>query len=110
VGQPVDDLIRWASDLHATSGVANSVLEKTANRNFAVSDVVSLIERDPALTTRILAAVNSSRYGVSRQISNLQQAVALLGQKTLRTIVLSFSVVKALSADIDERIVDRMPA
>lgn len=104
MGQPVDDLIRWASELHAASGVANSVLETTANPNFVILDVVSLIERDPALTTRVLAAVNSSRYGVSRQISNLQQAVVLVGQKTLRTIALSFSVVKAFSADIDEQI------
>ena len=103
-GQPVDELIRWASELHAASGVANAVLEKTADPNFVISHVVSLIERDPALTARILAAVNSSRYGMSRRISNLQQAVALLGQKTLRTIALSFSVLKAFSADIDERI------
>ena len=104
MGQSVDDLIQWASELHAASGVANSVLEKTSNPNFVISDVVSLIERDPALVTRLLAAVNSSRYGVSRQVSNLQQAVALLGQKTLRAITLSFSVVKAFSKEIDEQI------
>lgn len=100
----MDELIQWASELHVASGVANSVLEKTSKSNFIVAEVVSLIERDPALTTRVLAAVNSSRFGLSRKISNLQQAVAMLGQKTLRTIALSFSVVEAFSADIDERI------
>lgn len=104
MGQPVEELVRWASELHAASGVANTVVEKTANPNFVMSDVVALIERDPALTTRVLAAVNSSRYGMSRQISNLQQAVALLGQKTLRTIALSLSVVSAFSEGIDEQI------
>ena len=100
----MDELIQWASELHAASGVANSVLEKTSKSNFAVAEVVSLIERDPALTTRVLTAVNSSRFGLSRKISNLQQAVAMLGQKTLRTIALSFSMVEAFSTDVDERI------
>lgn len=102
MGQPVDELVRWASELHASSGVANSLLAKIATPNFCMSEVVSLIERDPGLTTRVLAVVNSTRYGMTRQISNLQQAVALLGQKTLRSIALSFSIVKTFSSDMDD--------
>lgn len=100
----MDELIQWALELHAASGVAASVMEKTAKPNFRVADVVSLIERDPALTTRMLTTVNSSRFGLRQKISNLQQAVTLLGQKKLRTIALSFSVVESFTDGVDERI------
>ena len=100
----MDQLIRYASELHAASGVANSVLELTNRDDFVVADLVSVIEHDPALTARVLAAVNSSRFGLTRQISNLQQALAFLGQRTMRTIAMSFSVVNAFSKGVNEHI------
>lgn len=100
----MDQLVRHASELHAASGVASSILELTQRDDFVVQELVSLIEHDPALTARVLSTVNSCRFGLSRQISNLQQAVTLLGRRSLRNIALSFSVVNAFAHEVDRNV------
>ncbi|MFI4874313.1 MAG: HDOD domain-containing protein, partial [Blastopirellula sp. JB062] len=55
-------------------------------------EVKRCIERDPALTVKILRAVNSPLFGLSRQVSDLHQALALLGMKPLELLVLGFSL------------------
>jgi len=58
----------------------------------SVADVARVIEKDQAITTKILRVVNSSFFGFSRQISTIRQAVVLLGYNTIRNTVLSVSV------------------
>ena len=48
--------------------------------------------RDPALVGKILRVVNSSMFGLSRGVSDLNQALALLGTKSVRLLVLGFSL------------------
>ncbi|MCA9218175.1 MAG: HDOD domain-containing protein [Planctomycetales bacterium] len=100
----MQQLIRSASELRAASGVAASVLDLTKNDNFRIADLVKLIERDPALTARMLSAVNACQFGFTRQISNLQQALPILGQRKLRSIALSFSIINTFSSDVDEKV------
>ena len=100
----MDSLIRRASALQSASGVARSVLELTRNEDFVVADLVKCIEMDPALTARLLATVNSARFGLVRRVSNLQQAVTLLGRRTLRTIAVTFSVVDAFKDRVDGKV------
>lgn len=100
----MDSLIRRASELHSASGVARSVLELSQREDFVVEELVSCVEMDPALTARILATVNSARFGLTRQVSNVQQAVTLLGRRTLRTIALSFSVIDAFTQGVNAKV------
>lgn len=68
------------------------VLELTGRPSIDAAQVKSCIERDPALTIKILRAVNSPLFGLSRQVSDLHQALALLGMKPLKLLVLGFSL------------------
>ena len=45
-----------------------------------------------ALVGKILRVVNSSLFGLSREVSDLNQALALLGTKSVRLLVLGFSL------------------
>ena len=56
------------------------------------------IERDPALTAKLLRVVNSSLFGLSRQVTDLNQAIALLGVKALKLLALGFSLTDRLAA------------
>ncbi|WP_207063982.1 HDOD domain-containing protein [Motiliproteus sp. SC1-56] len=51
--------------------------------------IAEIIEQDPALVARVLKMVNSAFFGLKRQISSVQQAVSLLGLRTLRGLALS---------------------
>lgn len=100
----MDSLIRRASEIHSASGVARTLLNLMQNENFSASELGCCIEKDPALALRVLATVNSVRYGAVRRISSIQQAVAMLGRGKLRTIVLTFSVMERLTHGVAARV------
>ncbi|MFP4522855.1 MAG: HDOD domain-containing protein, partial [Fibrobacterota bacterium] len=57
-------------------------------------EVAQYIEQDPALTSKLLKLANSVFYGIPRSISSVRGAVVILGFNTIRSLVLSVSVVK----------------
>ena len=50
------------------------------------------------LTTKILRVVNSSIFGLSHKVSDLGQALALLGTKPLKMLVLGFSLPSGMTS------------
>jgi HD-like signal output (HDOD) protein/FixJ family two-component response regulator len=54
-----------------------------------VSDIVS---RDPAMTAKILQMVNSAFFGLRRHVTDVHQAVTLLGTDTIAALALSVHV------------------
>ncbi len=68
------------------------VLELTNNPQVDTQALKQCLEKDPALTARILQVVNSSLFGLSRKVGDLGQALALLGTVPLKLLVLSFSL------------------
>lgn len=57
--------------------------------NCGAAEIADVVCRDPALAAKILQLVNSSFFGLPRQVTALPQAVAYLGVATLRSLVLS---------------------
>ena len=53
-----------------------------------INEIVKIIEKDPALTTNILASANSPLYSFSKQIISVLQATTLFGAAIIRSMVL----------------------
>jgi HD-like signal output (HDOD) protein/CheY-like chemotaxis protein len=76
----------------------------------SAQSVGSIIEQDPATAAKVLHLVNSSAYSKGRTISNVSQAVALLGMHAVRGLVLMhdlvhvFDVTGGLPADWIDRL------
>lgn len=51
--------------------------------------IAAVVAKDPALTARLLRIVNSSYFGLPNPVSNIQQAVTLIGTRTLRGLALA---------------------
>ena len=104
----LEQLLQQSSQLYTLPGVAIRVLELT-NHPLQVdaAQLKSCIEQDPALTTKVLRVVNSSLFGLSRRVSDLNQALALLGAKPLKLLVLGFSLPDPLFADIAGDVLNR---
>ena len=88
----IERLIESARQLHTLPVVAMEVLELTNNPVVDAQALKQCIERDVALTAKLLRVVNSSLFGLSREVSDLNQALALLGTKPLKLLVLGFSL------------------
>jgi HD-like signal output (HDOD) protein len=60
----------------------------------SAASVGAIIEQDPAATAKVLHLVNSSAYTAGRTVSNVPQAVALLGLHTVRGLVLMHDLIR----------------
>jgi HD-like signal output (HDOD) protein len=55
----------------------------------SLAEIAAIIERDPAMTLKVLQLVNSAYFGAARHVSTVQQAVGRLGLELLKALTLS---------------------
>jgi putative nucleotidyltransferase with HDIG domain len=103
----VDKIVAKLGDLPAMPDVVVKVMELTNDQNVAVSEVSALIERDPALTAKLLKVSNSSYYGMRQVVGTLKLALVILGVREVRNIVLGISVLETLRDSKTERLLVR---
>ncbi len=89
--EDVLDQVIKAGALPTLSTVASKLIEITAREETTAFDIARLIAQDVSLSTKILKVVNSSFYNFPNEVSTIQQAVAILGTRAVRSLVLSFS-------------------
>ena len=82
--------------------VALEVLDLASREDVDLRDFERTIERDQAMSVRILRAVNSSYYGLGRRCGSIRQAVSYLGIQTVKSLVLGFSLERAMDFGDDE--------
>ena len=97
----LQQFVERAGSLYSLPAVAVEVLELTGHSRVDVKALKVCVERDPALTGKLLRVVNSSMFGLSREVTDLNQALALLGVKPLKLLVLGFSLPKGLFSGIE---------
>lgn len=68
------------------------VLNELGSPNYSSQTVAEIVSRDLAMTTRLLQVINSGFYGLPRRITDLTEAVNLLGQETVKTLVLGIQM------------------
>lgn len=98
----IDRLITRAGQLCTLPAVAMKVLELTSDPQVDTRALKQCLENDPALTSKVLRVVNSSLFGLSREVSDLNQALALLGTKPLKLLVLGFSLPSGLFNGVEQ--------
>jgi len=99
-----DAFVQRLDRLHSAPKVAQQVLQITRDPSSKIDELVRCIEHDPGLAAKILQVVNSSKYGVSRQIISIKHAVSYLGKETIRMLTVSFSMVESLTKGSKGRI------
>jgi diguanylate cyclase (GGDEF)-like protein len=62
-----------------------------------LADLAGVIGRDPGLAARVLRIANSSFYARRRNVSNLRDALVVLGINAAISLALGFSLVRSLS-------------
>jgi HD-like signal output (HDOD) protein len=78
------------------------------NDNSDAGDLVRVIEKDPAIVTRVLKMANSSTYRRSdTEITNIQNAVVRLGYKTICHIATTTGVFSVFPVGKEQKSLDR---
>ena len=79
--------------------IAAKLLELVSQPDARIADITKVISADPKLSARLIDYCNSPLVASSRVVSSLQQAIPLLGMRTLRLLSLSFSVMDTRGDD-----------
>ena len=82
-------------------------MRKLNDPTSSVSDVSKSLSRDEGLVLRVLKLANSAAYGMTRNISNISEAIALLGYKSVSNIILAAQVYSAMDKGLSGYALDR---
>lgn len=81
--------------LHQVGGIPSlplvyqRVMVEIQSPDSSAASVARIIEQDPGMSAKLLQVVNSAGVGLAHEVSNVQQAVSLLGLEHMRTLVLA---------------------
>jgi two-component system cell cycle response regulator len=84
--------LKATGKLPSPKGIALSIIRLLQRDDFRITDLVQLVQSDPAIAGRILYFANAAAFGRSRPIASLQRAVVALGSFRVRDLVLGLSV------------------
>jgi HD-like signal output (HDOD) protein/GGDEF domain-containing protein len=103
----VQQFVERTGQLYSLPAVAAEVLRLTGEPQIDPRELRQCIESDPALAARVLRVVNSSLFGPTRPVTDLNQALALLGIRPLKMLVLGFSLPKELFTGLEAEVLAR---
>ena len=72
------------------------------NPDFAMSDIEAVIDKDPAISARLLRMANSAYFGLAVEIATVSRAISLLGSQQIHELVLATSVSDTFSGISNE--------
>jgi len=81
-----------STQLPAMPQSALRILEVSRDPNAGAAELAVPIETDPGLTVQVLRFVNSSYFGFPNEISNVKQAITLVGMRTVKNFALYSAV------------------
>lgn len=99
-------VIEQVDNLPALPAIVSRLIKVVNSPDSSADDAAKLIQKDQALTTKMLRLANSAFYGIPRSISSVTSAVVILGFNTIRSFVLSASVMKMFSSP-QRRVIER---
>ncbi len=94
------DLLKTIDSIPALPQSVQEVERVYHDPNSSFEAFQKVIEKDPLLTADILRAANAPLYGLKRQVTNVQQAVALLGRDIVRTFALRSALEQSFTLNL----------
>lgn len=92
----IERRLQLCQSLPTLPAVAMEVLRLCQQEEFDMSELAKIIGKDPALTAKILKVANSPLFNLRREVTKVSQAIVWLGVQSVRTLALSFSLVRGL--------------
>ncbi|MBQ7262691.1 MAG: HDOD domain-containing protein [Synergistaceae bacterium] len=100
-------IISKLKDIKSFPQFVLETLRKLNDPTSSATDVAQSLSRDEGLVLRVLKLANSAAYGMSRHISNISEAIAMLGYKNVSNIVLAASVYSVMDKGLSGYALDR---
>jgi len=92
INEQLKDKIQHVANLPTLPQVATHLLRIINEPLTSSSDVANVIGQDISLSSKVLRLANSAFYGIPHSITNINNAIVVLGFKVINTMVLSLTV------------------
>jgi diguanylate cyclase (GGDEF)-like protein len=99
MNQALLEQLKVSPQLPSLPAIAIQALAMARQENVNISEIADLISNDPALSSKILKTVNSSFYGLPKQVSTISHALVILGMQAVKTLALGFSLLTNLKGN-----------
>ena len=83
--------------------IATEIIRATREDRVSVNQILPILEKDPPLAMKVLKMANSAYYGIRERVTSLRHAVVIIGLEQLTGLALSFSVIKSVNNDQEQR-------
>ena len=90
--ETLQKLISGVGELPSLPSVYQEIVACLQSDEASVVTIGRIIEKDIAMTTKILQLVNSAFFGIANPVTSIEQAVSFLGLDILGTLVLGHGV------------------
>lgn len=100
--EKIDEIIDLVNNSYISSieKVVTEIIRVINDSRSSAKDLKEIIEVDPPLTGKVLRRANSAFYARRRRISEIQQAIILIGFDTVKDLALSQKVYELFTNDI----------
>ena len=88
----LSDIIARVHTVPSLPEVVTQVCRLVNDSSSDAKQVNAIMVKDAAMASKMLRLVNSVYYGLNEPVHDLEQAIVILGFKTIRSIALSVSV------------------
>jgi len=88
LGKPsIQDVIRKIDRLPQLPEAALRLVKLMEDPDISAHNIAEVVKVDPELTSQVLRLCNSAHYGLRQKVETVQQAVAMIGFKALKSMV-----------------------
>lgn len=95
----MNEAVKTIHRLPPLSEIATDLLSSMGRENIDIDILAEKLSRDQALVATTLRLANSSFYGMSYRVTRIHEAFAVLGLKTMRTLVTAAAVSNGFITD-----------
>jgi HD-like signal output (HDOD) protein len=92
VNRSLQSILSQLDSLPSLPSVCTDLMHELRSENASITNAAQIIAQDVGMGMKILQLVNSSFFGVSRQVTSITHAVSLLGLDTIQALVLSIKI------------------
>jgi HD-like signal output (HDOD) protein len=86
-------------ELPSLSATYTNLTRALQDQKTSIQQVAEIIERDVAMSAKILQLANSAFFGLARRVSSLSSAVSCLGMETIKNLALTSEVFRVFVPD-----------
>ena len=94
IGLGPDDLVAGIIELSSPPEIYTRVTQILDDPSSTSADAARVIEKDPALTARLLKIINNAYYRSPSEIETVSRAITMIGARELRSMVFATSVLE----------------